>query len=347
MDSWKFLLVAVSIVGMWGGFLWGEEELLDDLRYRSIEEVMIPASLEPRSYPARLWVPDNEDGGGEGSALVVVLHTWSGNYKQDQFSGGPTPGILSVLNACEERGWHMVMPDFGGPNIRPEACASPEAIQNVIDTVHFMKSRYTIHPDRVFLFGVSGGGHMALMMAGKYPHLWSGVSAWVPISDLAQWHGECVQSGRKYAQHLEAVTGGVPGESEKIDQQYRERSPIHFLSNPELADLPLEINAGIRDGHDGSVPVSHTLKAFNTIARATGHSTMCFTPNQIQIITDTASVPESLVFQQAQPEWRSRDILVFRKAGATSVCLFNGGHEGDIPAAFHFFDRSPASPRVE
>ena len=60
-------------------FCGGEEELLDDLRYRSIEEVMIPASLEPRSYPARLWVPDNEDGGGEGSALVVVLHTWSGN----------------------------------------------------------------------------------------------------------------------------------------------------------------------------------------------------------------------------------------------------------------------------
>ena len=37
-----------------------------------------------------------------------------------------------------------------------------------------------------------------MLMAGRHPDIWAGVSAWVPISDLKAWYHECEKSGRKY-----------------------------------------------------------------------------------------------------------------------------------------------------
>ena len=62
---------------------------------------------------------------------------------------------------------------------------------------------------------------------------------------------------------MAASCGGVPGESDSVDAEYYNRSPRHFLKN---ARMPIDINAGIYDGHTGSVPVSHSLKAFNEFA---------------------------------------------------------------------------------
>lgn len=50
-----------------------------------------------------------------------------------------------------------------------------------------------------------------------------------------------------------------------IDQQYRHRSASQWLHNAR-GRVQLSINTGITDGHDGSVPVGHTLRAFNAVA---------------------------------------------------------------------------------
>src|SRR5690606_2903575 len=120
--------------------------------------------------------------------------------------------------------------------------------------------------ERIYLAGESGGGHMAMMMAGRYPERWSAVSSWVGLSDLAAWYHQSVVRGTRYVGALEAVTGGKPGESAEVAEQYRLRSPITWLE--AVGDLPIEINAGIHDGHDGNtVPVSQSLHAYNAIAR--------------------------------------------------------------------------------
>ena len=49
---------------------------------------------------------------------------------------------------------------------------------------------------RIYLVGISGGGQMALIMAGRAPNVWAGVSAWVPIADLAEWHDFCKKDRR-------------------------------------------------------------------------------------------------------------------------------------------------------
>ena len=105
---------------------------------------------------------------------------------------------------------------------------------------------------------------MALVMASRAPDLWAGVSAWVPISDLTAWHSESLARKNRYAAMLEKCCGGPPTPS--TEAEYRSRSPLFHLA--AAARVPLDINTGIHDGHTGSVPVSHSLLAFNALASA-------------------------------------------------------------------------------
>ena len=64
-------------------------------------------------------------------------------------------------------------------------------VSDIVDAVEFACRETKVDRKRVFLLGTSGGGYASLLMAGKRPDLWAGVSAWVPISDLRAWHKEC------------------------------------------------------------------------------------------------------------------------------------------------------------
>ncbi len=72
-----------------------------------------------------------------------------------------------------------------------------------------MRKTLAIDPQRIYLVGVSGGGHMALLMAGRAPEVWAGVSAWCGISDLAAWHRQTKAAGLSYWQSLEKACGGA------------------------------------------------------------------------------------------------------------------------------------------
>jgi dipeptidyl aminopeptidase/acylaminoacyl peptidase len=79
---------------------------------------------------------------------------------------------------------------------------------------------------------------MALMMGAHAPGRWKGVSSWVPITDLAAWHGE----NPDYAPHVEACCGGSPGSDPKVNREYRDRSPLSFVR--ELATVNLSLHHG-------------------------------------------------------------------------------------------------------
>ncbi len=166
--------------------------------------------------------------------LVVGLHTWS----YDRFNQ-----LDQMLPFCRERGWALLLPEFRGPNLSSnprarEACASSSAQQDILDSVERVANEYPIDRECIFLLGGSGGGHMALMMASLAPKFWKGVSSWVPITDLASWHGE----NPDYAKHVAACCGGDPGKDPATDREYRDRSPIYLVS--ELAEATLSLHHG-------------------------------------------------------------------------------------------------------
>ena len=61
-------------------------------------------------------------------------------------------------------------------------------------------------------------------MAGRAPDIWTGVSAWVPITDLNAWYFQCNKIG--YAHGIVKSCGGAPGDNPKVDLEYKKRSPI-------------------------------------------------------------------------------------------------------------------------
>jgi dipeptidyl aminopeptidase/acylaminoacyl peptidase len=285
---------------------------------------IIPSSRDGAPQPAILIVPEAVTG---PAPLLVHLHSWSANYKS---SGG----MDEALSEAQKRGWIFLSPDFRGPNDRPEACASDLAVADVVDAVNHAASVARVDRRRVYLLGGSGGGHMALMMASRHPELWAAVSAWVPISGLAAWHASAKAAGLRYSRMLESCCGGPPG-SPATDREYRRRSPLHFLSN--AGGLPISINAGVHDGHKGSVPVSHSLKAFNELARANGLPAQAFPQRDIAFITANAQIPGRLAGERpARDEGRKHKVLLRRSAGPASITIFDGGHETDFTGAIRW-----------
>jgi dipeptidyl aminopeptidase/acylaminoacyl peptidase len=192
--------------------------------------------------------------GATGGTLVVGLHTWS----YDRFNQ-----LEQMLPFCRERGWSLLLPEFRGPNLQENpraraACASDLAQQDVLDAIASLESEQGFAADKVFLLGGSGGGHMALMLAARTPAFWSGVSSWVPITDLAAWHAE----NPDYSAHLEACCGGAPGSGAEADRQYLARSPLSYL--PQLAQATLSVHHG---RFDPVVSYRHTLKLVAELER--------------------------------------------------------------------------------
>ena len=280
------------------------------------ETITFTSTHDHTEQPARLY--RSPESGPQ--PLLVKLHTWS----SDMNSFDPDDWVT----AARTRGWHVVSPHFRGANKNPEACASPAARQDILDVVEAAKAHVEVDPERIYLCGVSGGGHMALVMAAHSPQTWTAVSAWVGISDLAAWHGETQAAGRNYWQDVEASVGGAPGISAEVDEQLRLRSPIYFMAN--AVDVPLDINTGVHDGHNGSVPIHHSIDAFNVIAETLGLPGV--SQSRINTLSQEWVPAESPV---VDPHYE-RPIHLREVAGKARITVFEGGHDWLPPSACHW-----------
>jgi hypothetical protein len=116
-----------------------------------------------------------------------------------------------------------------------------------------------------------------------------------------------------------------------VDAEYRQRSPLPYLE--AARGLAIDLNAGIHDGHSGSVPVGHTLSAFNRLAEANGFASQRLNEADIRSIEATQLIPARLQPATADPSYAKR-VLLRRVAGPVRVTLFEGGHEILPGAAF-------------
>ena len=284
-----------------------------------LTEVRITSSLDETEQPLRMWAPARAKT--ESTPLFVMLHTWSGDYRQDR---------SEWLREAAARDWIFVQPNFRGPNRHPEACGSSRARADVLDAIDWAIANYEVDTDRVYLAGVSGGGHMAMLMAAYHPERFSAVSAWVGISSLNDWYTFHTRGGKvgNYAKMIAASCGGAPGTDAAVDVEYYRRSPIHFLQY--AAGLPLDLNAGVKDGKTGSVPIHHTLRAFNVLARVAEAPEV--SAEEMEELWSNERLRSPHPDDVAEDPSYGREIRLRRSAGAARVTIFDGGHEG-IPAA--------------
>jgi len=225
-----------------------------------------------------------------------------------------------------------IRPDYRGPNKRPEATGSELVIKDIMSAVEYAKKTTKIDTSSIYLVGGSGGGYTALLMAGHYPEMWAGVSAWVPITDLKAWYDECKKANRKYYKDIAASCGGAPGDNPAVDKEYRDRSPLTYLANAK--EVTLHISTGIHDGHKGSVPISHSILAFNEVADDKDK----ISQDDIRFFVEKAQVPEHLKQSISDPSYGKMQPLFRRTSGNATVTIFNGGHDFILEAAIAWID---------
>lgn len=271
-----------------------------------VSEITIQSSADSSAQKALWWAPDDE----KLRPLLVALHTWSGNYKQ---AGGETV----YARWCLDNDWIFIHPDFRGVNQTPPALGSDLAVADILDSVEYAKKHAKVDTDRIYMIGVSGGGHASLLMAGRHPEIWAGVSAWCGISDLKAWHDK--HAGTRYGNMMEKACGGPPSDPAAAEQ-YTHRSPNTWLANAR-GKVALDIAHGVTDGRSGSVPFTHSLTAFNLVAvedaRLSKDEINAFYQSQ-KATSDNAAV---------DPLYGEEPLPFRRESETARITVFNGGHE--------------------
>lgn len=256
---------------------------------------------------------------GGSAPLIVSLHTWSGDYSQED----------PLAEEAVRRGWNYIHPDFRGPNVSPRAGASDLVISDIRDAIEYGLKHTGARPDDVHLIGVSGGGYAVLAAWMKLDYPVRSFSAWAPISDLEAWYYECSSRGLKYAADIEGITTGGAGFD---PAEARRRSPIFMDYRPGWRkDAYLHIYTGITDGYNGSVPITHSIEFYNRIIRLKH-------PGEEELI-----VPDSLVISLLARRYNPGTVMTNKIAGrkvilsagnaVTTLVIFDGGHEMLAPHA--------------
>ena len=277
-----------------------------------VKEIRVHSTADQTEQPGLWWTPADT---GEPRPLLVGLHTWSSDSRQ---TGSSSP----YLQWCRQQGWHFIHPNFRGMNRTPEALGSDLAVQDIVDAVAWAKANAKIDARRIYLIGVSGGGHMSMLMAARHPEIWAGVSAWCGIVDIARWHAEHSPSGKsdRYASEIEKALGGLP-DNDARKKDARRRSPLTWLA--AAREVPLDIAAGVHDGRKGSVPFRHSLDAFNAVVPVSAR----MTDRALDTFYETQKLPDGWTAPPADPLFGTRQ-PVFRKThDNTRVTIFEGAHE--------------------
>jgi lysophospholipase L1-like esterase/pimeloyl-ACP methyl ester carboxylesterase len=250
--------------------------------------------------------------------LIVSLHTWSGDYLQED----PLAAEVGLHD------WNYIHPDFRGPNNNPEACGSDLVISDIDDAIRFAIENGNVDTSEVHIIGVSGGGYAAMLAFMKLRFPAKSFSAWAGISNLEDWYFESKGRGQRYAKDLEGVTTG--GNSFDAAEA-RKRSPVLMDFRHELRkDATLRIYTGIHDGYTGSVPVTHSINMFNKLLKD------MYPENSAEHVSDSLKLvllEKRMNPAGTQGNLGDRKIHLQRWLPNLSLSIFEGGHEMLVPQA--------------
>jgi dienelactone hydrolase len=294
---------------------------------RAVQRITYLSSADNTRQPMVFYKPQRNEPG----PLLVGLHSWSETYTQAE----------SAIYAewCIANDWVFIHPNFRGSNTKPQATGSELVIGDVLSAIDYAKANAHVDESRIFAVGWSGGGYLGLLLAGRAPEIWAGVSAWVPISDLNAWYEESKRLGTKYVSHIVASCGGTPVDDSPAAEECRKRSALTYLERAR--GVAIDINHGIRDGRNNNdpVPISQSLRAFNLLAAPQDQ----LTQDDIAYFTRQVQVPPNLRSDTLDPSYGGLKILFRRQSGKVRLTVFDGAHDKNTEAAFRWLNQQRRS----
>ncbi len=268
----------------------------------------IQSEVDGKWQPLYYWKAEKPD-----QPLVVVLHTWSGDYTQTN---------NSLAEKTKVKGWNYIHPDFRGANNHPEACGSELVIADIDQAIDWALENLPVDRDSIFVIGASGGGYATLVTYMKSRHHIRGFHAYVPISDLVAWYEESLVRDPRYAQNILDCTASEDSIL-NVDEAKR-RSPF-FWETPweKRKDATLHLYAGVHDGYTGSVPITHSINFYNKVLRDAGVADLT------KLVDDQTTI--RLQTRQKGEETGQfigdREVHLYRNWKNVSLTIFEGSHE--------------------
>ena len=243
--------------------------------------------------------------------LIISLHTWSGYYSQND-------GLASL---CKQKDLNYIHPDFRGANWTKNACCSDLALSDIDDAITYVMNNSNVDNTKIFVIGASGGGYATLSTFMKSKHNISKFSAWASISDLIAWYNESKIRNNNYDENILDCTSSKNG----LNIEYaKQKSPIYWNTpTDKLENSKLFIYAGIYDGIQGSVPITHSINFYNKI----------LTDLSILDTSKYISINEKLQLLELRKPLADfgniadRKIYLKKEIENLSIIIFEGNHE--------------------
>ncbi len=272
------------------------------------QEVEIPSSMDSVLQRAYFY----RSGASHPAPLIVSLHTWSGDYSQED----------SLASLCLSRDLNYIHPDFRGVNNTPEACCSELALSDIDDAISYAIQNARVDSSRIYVMGNSGGGYATLAAFMKSKHRIRSFSAWVPISDLEAWYRESYIRGNKYAADILHCTGSK--DSILKVSAAREKSPMYWETPVSRLDhASLFIYTGVYDGIQGSVPITQSINFYNKILTdlSVGESSAFVSDQEILHLLEHRTSLGNF------GEIADRAVFLKKQYGNLKLVVFQGNHE--------------------
>ncbi|MEJ6979463.1 GDSL-type esterase/lipase family protein [Pedobacter sp. P351] len=243
--------------------------------------------------------------------IIVSLHTWSGDYRQKD----------EVAPICKRMDLNYIHPNFRGANRTDNACSSELALADIDDAISFAIKNANVDISKIYVIGVSGGGYATLSTFMNSRHTIKKFSAWASITSLEAWFHESTILKNKYAADIFSCTGS---KDEFNIENARRKSPL-YMNTPisKLKDSEVFIFAGIYDGLQGSVPITHSINFYNKL----------LSDLSVRDKLNYVSLEEKVdLLEHRRPlgvfgKIGDRKIYLKKKYGNVELTIFEGDHE--------------------
>ncbi len=302
------------------------DDVVKKMPKEELQEVNISSSIDGKIQKAYLYKAKSK----KQQPLIVSLHTWSGDYRQND------PLVAEIL----ARDWNYIHPNFRGANNNVEAMCSSKVLSDIEDAISFAIKQTNANPEEVHIIGVSGGGLATLFAYMNVDFDVKSFSAWVPISDIEAWYWESLGRNQKYAND---IIKSLSKDSLFNKNEALLRSPLYQkFPKEKRKKSDLFLYSGIHDGYIGSVPITHSLNMFNRLVGELKYNTSDFEviSSKSKIDFDLISEKEiiDLVTKRMSPICSKnkplfgRAVHFFRQYENIRLMIFEGGHE-QLPQA--------------
>ncbi len=291
-----------------------------------LEEFDLISTADGAEQPV-LWLPPTGD---HDQPVLVILHSWSSQYTQH--AGIP------FAEWAQENGWAVIAPEFRGKNDDADAVGSDLAVQDVADAIDYAVAQEGVDANRVFVVGYSGGGMMALLVAGQHPDKVAAVSSWGPPHDLSDFYTFSRGKGLGYWGDISRACGGDPRTEGDAQDECLARSPMTYMDTLREHEIPVFIGQGIRDPY---VMRNAAVDVYNALADPFDR----LSEDDVDLLR-RGRVPgdaSEAVTIETHFEDRDPDPVFARKSGPVLLVYFQADHDMVYGATAEWFASDPAN----